>query len=162
VDDRQEVNHWQRRVGDEKAMGGIRLQTLLPPLDRGRCLQSSLLPLELPAALHNLQPPPDPSTSSRSFDLLQILRPPPDPSTASSPFDRFQSFLPSSELPAISEAFDRFQSPPDFSTTSRPSCRLQSFLLCFLRSLLPPLELPAILQSFVFDASGAFDLFQCL
>jgi hypothetical protein len=41
VDGGQEVNSRQRRVGDEYAVSGIHLHTLLPPPDGGRHLQSS-------------------------------------------------------------------------------------------------------------------------
>jgi hypothetical protein len=50
----QEMNGRQRRVGDEYAMGGIHLQTLLPPPDlaaayRAPChIQSFLLPPQQP------------------------------------------------------------------------------------------------------------------
>jgi hypothetical protein len=85
MDARPEVNSKQRRVGDEYAIGGIHLQTSLPPPDRGRCLP------ELPAASRaSCLLPPEPSTSSRASDLQTLrppntLRPPPDPSTASRP-----------------------------------------------------------------------------
>jgi hypothetical protein len=65
-----EVNSKQRRVGDEYAMGGICLQTSLPPPDWGRCLP------ELPAASRaSCLLPPEPSTSSRPFNYLQTSRP---------------------------------------------------------------------------------------
>jgi hypothetical protein len=62
VDAGPEVNSKQRRVGDEYAMGGIRLQTSLPPPDRGRRLP------ELPAASRaSCLLPPEPFTSSRPW-----------------------------------------------------------------------------------------------
>jgi len=88
VDAGPEVNSRQRRVGDEYAMGGIRLQTSLPPPDRGRCLP------ELPVASRaSCLLPPEPSTSSRASDLLQTLQPPPNPST-SKPFNCLQTSIP--------------------------------------------------------------------
>ena len=65
-----EVNSKQPPVGDEYAVGGIRLQTLLPPPDRGRYLP------ELPATSRaSCLLPPEPSTSSRAFNCLQTSRP---------------------------------------------------------------------------------------
>jgi hypothetical protein len=68
-------------------------------------------------------PPPWPSTSSRVSDLLHGLRPSP-------------------ELPTVSQAFGHFQPPPQISTTSRSSCRLQSFVLTASGAFEPPLEFP--------------------
>jgi hypothetical protein len=70
VDAGPEVNSKQPRVGDEYAVGGIRLQTSLPPPDRGRCLPE--LPATSRASCLLL---PEPSTSSRAFDCLQTSRP---------------------------------------------------------------------------------------
>jgi hypothetical protein len=76
-------------VGDEYVVGGIHLQTLLPPPDGGLYIQSSLPPPELPTTsttafdrLQSFLPPPQPSTASRRFDLLQTLRLPPDLQTS--------------------------------------------------------------------------------
>jgi hypothetical protein len=90
VDGGQEVNRRQRRVGEEYAGAGY--------TSRASCLL-----------------PPEPSTSSRAFNRLQIfqpppelragclrsLRPPPERLTSSTAFDRLQSFLPSPELRAV-------------------------------------------------------------
>jgi hypothetical protein len=92
VDGGQEVNRRQRRVGDEYAMGGIRLQTLLPPPELPAVFRASCLL------------PPEPLTSSRASDLLQrafdrlqsLL------TTASRACYRLQSSLPPPELPAVS------------------------------------------------------------
>jgi hypothetical protein len=128
-----------------------RQKTLLPPFRAFDRLQSFLPPPELRACcLRSLRPPPEPSTSSRAFDLLQSLRPPPEPSTSSRAFDRLQSYLPPPELAAHSRAC--LPLPPELPAASRASYYLHSlrpppelpavssFVLCCLRSLRPPLQ----------------------
>jgi hypothetical protein len=82
VDGGQEVNGRQRRVGDKYAMGGIRLQTLLPPPDlaaasRASCrLQSFVLATSGAFDFDRLQSLL--TTASRASYYLHSLRPPPE------------------------------------------------------------------------------------
>jgi hypothetical protein len=74
VDGGQEVNRRQRVVGDEYAMGGIRLQTLLPPPELPATSRASYY-------LYSLQSRPQLTAVSRAsccvasgtFDRLQSL-----------------------------------------------------------------------------------------
>jgi len=80
VDAGPKVNSRQRRVGDEYAMGGIRLQTL------AAASRPEPLPLGLPAASRaSRRPQSFVLAAAGALDLLQTLRPPPNPSTAFGP-----------------------------------------------------------------------------